>query len=256
MSKTSTKLVSIGVLMAVGAVASADTVRVTKYVSQYVWDETPVRGAFDSPAGWGGQSFQGPVAGPGNKTNFYLTQSDMIAAFGSNVTMGDIAKISFHTKRDGADVTDDLFFMNIYTVPTGTDDSASWYKSRLLINPDEGSSQINDVWQKWSSDDSESSTNQLKIEDTKRNGFSGPEGDVGTWIVDGRNYSSEVFGSMAIGTNSGDNGNNTYVDGITITLFNGDNGEFDLQAIPLPSGSALAGLGLLGVAARRRRPQL
>lgn len=258
MSKMSSKLVCAGVMVAVGAVASADTVRVTKYVSQYIWDETPVRGVSDSPAGWGGESWQGPVAGPGNKTNFYLTAADMVEAFGGNISIGDIAKISFHTKRDTGDEADDLFFMNVYTEPTGSDDSASWYKSRLLIAPDEGGSQTNDVWQLWSSDNSESSTNQLTFEDTARNGFSGPEGDIGSWTLPGRDYSTEMFSQMAIGTNSGNNGNNTYVDGITFTLFDGSVGEFDMQftVIPLPTGSALAGLGLLGVAARRRRPEL
>ena len=72
--------------------------------------------------------------------------------------------------------------------------------------------------------------------------------------MNGRDYTSELFNLLSIGTNSGDNGNNTYVDGVTITLVNGDVGEFDMQVIvPLPTtaGLGLAGLGL--VALRRRR---
>jgi len=245
------------VLCFAGAGASADTVRVVKYASEYAWDEEPVRGVVgDSPTGWGGQCWQGPPTG---KTNFYLTTADIQAAFGDpNLELGDIAKISFHTKRDSADASDKLFFLNLYTVPTGSDDSASWYKSRLLMDPDFGhgtDSREFDIWQLWSSDDGESATNQLKIADTGRNGFNEALlGDVGTWIINGRDYTSELFGLLAIGTNSGDNGNNTYVDGLTITLVNGDTGEFDMQVlVPLPSaaGMSLAGLGLIAV--RRRR---
>jgi hypothetical protein len=245
------RILGAGVLCLVAGVAAADTVRVVKYVDQYVWDEQPVRGVMgDAPTGWGGQSWQGPSTG---KTNFYLTQADMTEAFGSNVDVGDIAKISFHTKRDTGDETDGLFFLNLYTVPTGSDDSASWYKSRLTMNPVEGT-QVNDVWQLWSSDDSESSTTQLRIRDTNR--FGGTYGDVGPWTISSRDYSAEVFGSLAIGTNSADNGNNTYVDGLTITLTDGSVGEFDMQVVPLPSAAAMAGLGLLGCGARRRRASL
>jgi hypothetical protein len=70
-------------------------------------------------------------------------------------------------------------------------------------------------------------------------------------------YGTEKIEMISIQTDSGWNGFDGFVDGLTITLANGNVGQVDLAAVPEPTTLAiwgtLGGLGLIAARRRRRR---
>lgn len=214
--------------------------------------------------GFGTGSFQA-AAGAGQKSEIYIPVSSI---FSGAVHVGDIASISYWTNKSGTGGDVDWTFL-MYTKPTGSDDSAGWYKSRLNSEPYFTSSTVApNTWHEWST---APGTNSMRFYDQPRSGNFGTYTDptlagltAGPVLVNGnwRDYRGEELNILSFQTGSAwANGFAGLLDGLTITLNDGSVGivnfENTLTVVPLP-GAAWAGIsGLVGLAGfgsvRRRR---
>ncbi len=157
----------------------------------------------------------------------------------------DIQSISYQTKKPTDQGSQD-FFLVLYTVPDGNDDTSSWYGYRLNAEP-YFSKSLNapaDTWNTWTTDET---TNQLTFFDTAKTGTYGFYGqptlqDLQNGPINWSNYNSsytnqsidygnETVKYISIQTGSGWSSNFTgYLDAITISLKNGTTITIDLEA--------------------------
>ncbi len=196
-------------------------------------DETDPRPAPGEAApGWGTSSWQGPATG---KSNFHV-RVDADGAYwnqilGATATVSQLQSLSYWTKSptDNQD-----WWMTIYTAPETGD--SGWYHSKIQGNYNHTA---NGNWNLWTTAD-----NSLM--------FDGQS--LADMITD---HGSETIMSITLQTNSGWDGFDGYVDGLTISLTDGRVGMVDFAAVPEPTTLAiwgtLGGLGLIAV--RRRRKQ-
>lgn len=264
---------------AFGTFASAITLAAGTATAQTVFmpgdgitDTTnPIGVAGDAAPGFGTGSFQ---ANGATKTAIEITPEVLFGA-GSSFTIGDIANVSFWTKQSAVPSDPGTYlnwYLEIYTTPTGSGDD-SWYRRRLnfepYFSPDlSDANQPADTWVEWSTD---ASANQLRVFDANR-GDGGPVygtyadpflSDIQVGPIDWSTFSSGYSDTpvtyenddvmrLAIATGSGwAAGFDGQVDGVTVTLHNGQVATVDFEAIPAPASCALMALG--GLAAIRRR---
>ncbi len=201
--------------------AQAAVTTMTAYPTM-VSDETQPRGIVgDFPtADWGTSCWQGPVAGPANKSNFHVRQdadgSYFNLLFGDDpVYVSQLDSLSYWTKRDTSIGAGKDWWMTIYTFPeTGDTD---WYHSR--INSNYGTHAAgDDAWHEWQTSDG-------SLEFVGYSSFDALKTALGT----------ERLMSITIQTNTGWNGFDGYVDGITIALTDGRVGQVNLEAVPEPA---------------------
>ena len=253
-TRTLTMILSAGLVSAVAVSANATATYLT--VAPDI--NTPFVAGNNSTAapGFGSSSFQAAAITSGQKSEVYIPVSSL---FASPVTIGDIQSISYWTNK-GTTAADPDWTLLLYTKPTGTGDSASWYKSRLNSEPYfTGTPSVTaNTWHQWSTNDS---TNPMRFYDQPRGGNFGTytdptlsdlkAGNV-TWANSTtHDYSAEQLNLISLQTGSAwAPGFTGLVDGVTVTLTNGDVGYVNL--VPAPGAVALAGLaGLVGL--RRRR---
>jgi hypothetical protein len=215
--------------------------------------------------GFDTSSWQSPA--DGSKSEFYITPT---AIFGHSVTVGDIASMSYWTNKPGG--TSD-WTLYIYTAFEGSGDTGSFYHSRLNAEPYiTGTPAVDDpdnTWVEWSTDGGD--TNPLEFYDVARDG--GNFGSIGndptlaqlqnfgnaySWSGGStNNYNSEDVSYFSLQTGSAWAGDfSGLVDGLTITLKNGDTANINLEAAPEPGTWALAGfagLAILTVGKKKRR---
>jgi hypothetical protein len=214
-------------------------------------DETPPRGVNTAPAGFGADAWQGPASGPGNKSNWharYQADGDALSilfpADAPTLTLGDIASISYYTYRPGGQVSAGQdWWIQIYTRPnqTGvTDDQAAWYGRRFINNYNDHTD--TDAWTQYSTD--------TGMTFNANDGLPSGEMDLATLQA---SYGSRLVEMISIQTDSGWDGFDGYIDGLVITLKNGNVGRVNLTAIPEPASLALMAMGLVGLGAVRRR---
>jgi hypothetical protein len=235
--------------LAASAIAQPTPVR--EHAAPFGWDEEVPRGVVtDSPTGWGNACWQGPTS---RKANYHIMFEDqanglavtLVDLFGPNhgITVGDLAKLSFLTKKDGTIPASHDWWFTIYTQPEDDgQDSGTWYDSRLHARPDVGPgyspSYTAGVWNLWSTTAGDSGTNQLLFYDSNRPIYSGyystlsnlaagPVDWDGDMTTD-HDYSGEVVRMITIQTDSGWDGFDGLIDGITIELTDGSVGEVDL----------------------------
>ncbi len=218
-------------------------------------EETPRKVIGDAPAGFGASCWQGPLTG---KSNYHVWFEDVTSGqainledlFGSghNLKISDIQSISFWTKKPSTITTRADWWLSIYTIEEGDDyDAGSWYDSRLHALPDYGpnygNSFVSNTWNKWSTNAAASTTNQLVFYDSPRglNGYYATLAELRNgeidWKGDGsaiHDYSNEKIKSITLQTDSGWDGFDGLVDGLVITLVNGNRGIIDFRAAPLP----------------------
>ncbi len=257
------------VVVVAGTVASADTTR--EDAAPFAYDETAARGNLgDAPSGWGNTSWQGPDTGKLNYHVWYTEISggaavdlDDLFGAGHGLTVADVESISYHTKKGASVPADRDFWLSVYTQEENDgEDAGSWYDSRLHARPDVGPSYSDsftyDAWNLWSTDDAASSTNQLMFYDSGRgwNGYYETLENLGadevTWgNGESHDYRNELLKSITLQTDSGWDGFDGNLDGLTITLADGDIGEVNM--VPEPVTMSLLGFGGLAVLRRRRR---
>lgn len=266
--KFSTRTLAIAALSAVGS-THAQTVFLPG--DGIVDTANPLGVQGDAAPGFGTGSFQ---ANGSAKTAITFDPTTLFGS-GASFTVADIANISFWTKQSAlpSDGTYLNWYLELYTPATGSDDDA-WYHRRLnfepYFSPDlSDANQPADTWVQWSTD---ASANQLRVFDANR-GDMGPVygtytdpflSDIQTGPVDWSTfysgyestpvtYENDQVWFMAISTGSGwANGFDGQVDGVTVTLHNGQTATIDFEAIPAPASATLMALGVLGFARRRR----
>jgi hypothetical protein len=202
-----------------------------------------------SAPGFGTGSWQAP--GAGAKQEAYVPVG---ALFSGSVTIDDIASISYWTNKGTTAADVDWTFL-IYTAKTGSGDTGSFYHSRLNSEPyfTNTPSVTANTWHEWSTNDP---SNPMTFYDQARSGNFGTYADptLGdlqagsvTWANNAQyDYGSDTVSLFSLQTGSAwSNGFTGLVDGVTITLKNGDVGRINLEAVPAPA-SVVGGLALLG----------
>jgi hypothetical protein len=192
-------------------------------------------------------SFQADAASGGGKSQIYVDPSLL---FGHSITIGDIASMSYFTNKGGTGADPDWTLL-LYTKPTGSSDTASWYHARLNSEPYFTQSTVaSNTWHQWSTNDP---TNPLRFYDAARSGTFGTYTDPtlsqiqsGTisWTSD--SYATQTVELLSFQTGSAwASGFTGLLDGFNITLTDATTGDINFEAVPLPS-SAWAGILLLG----------
>lgn len=204
----------------------------------YDWDSAPPHVAAGAPSGFGSSSFYADVAETGatdadRYRTFRLGQRDL---FPPGVNVGDVASITYQTKKPGPQTAID-WRISIYTTAQGNaGDSASWYRSRIQATPS-NSGGLNAPANQWNQWATAAGTNQLMFYQSNRTGFSTPdiawsELIAGT-VTRGANnwdYSGEeiMMIDFTLGANSGGGTGESQIDAIEITLTNGDKAIINL----------------------------
>ncbi|MHB8974523.1 MAG: hypothetical protein ACYC3X_29330 [Pirellulaceae bacterium] len=237
------------VLTCFGWASTQASVTITAYDSPWGFDEKAPRGVEGiAPSGWGTSSWQGPVAGPLNKTNYYVPTS--LTGSGS-VSTSELTSLSYWTMRNTPHTDPNMdWFVQIYTTPTGTGDAASWYHSKYIGSTGtHGFADDNSTWTQWST----GATGPQSLEFAKYN-FNTLSGGWGT--LGAVAESTETILYISLQTASPWNGFDGYVDGLSFILA-GNTVNVDLAAVPEPASMAVWGLLGLVVAGcgmwRRKR---
>ncbi len=195
-------------------------------------------------------SFQANAASGGGKSEIYVTPDQL---FGHAITIGDIASMSYFTNKSGTGADPDWTLL-LYTAPTGSGDTASWYHARLNSEPYFTQTTVaSNTWHQWSTNDP---TNPMLFYDAARSGTFGTYTDPtlsqiqsGTFTWPNGNF--DAYGGQTVELISFQTGSawasgfTGLLDGFNIALSTGDTAAINFEAVPLPS-SVWAGILLLG----------
>jgi len=192
------------------------------------------------PTGFGGSSFS---SNPSETyTAFRMSPKDIFGT--SAVTMSDLSSISYWTKNlEASNSSYSDWQLKIYT----EGDSTNWYGKRFMFDRP---SNATTAW-------TQSSTATLGVNRISDK-IGGTEITVDTsndtLSLLGSVYGSEniLFIDMIAACNSGCLPVNSYLDGVNITLQNGNSATMNLT-VPEPATLALFGLGLVGLEFSRRK---
>jgi len=215
----------------------------------YDWDSAAPITAAGAPTAYGASSFYASVAQAGaTQPDRYRTfRIGLRTLFGHNVTIGQLSKLSYYTKKP-ADQTGIDWRFSIYTTAgdlatdpneqvIGPGDIAKWYRNRIQ-NHAPAALNLNapaDQWNLWST---AVGTNQIQFY-TNRPGFTAEDiafselttGTVtrggSTWDFSGEEV---MMIDVCLGANSGGGTGESQVDGIRIELLNGQTADIDLTA--------------------------
>lgn len=231
----------------------------------------------DAPPGFEGGSWANDSSARYSKV--YLDAATLFGRTG--VTLGEIAEISYWTKKETTHVADpfDWFFQMYTHVTPGTAASnpGNWYGYRINSEPyfaaniDETAGE----WTQWSTGEADDpnalrffdSTNRDWTEpNTYYGGYEDPLWEDFKWSrsIEGDTFATEELWLIALGTGSAWNTQfNGLVDGLSISLYNNETDMLDVYnvnfeaAAPVPEPSTFlllfAGLGGLTFFARRRK---
>ena len=196
-------------------------------------------------------SFQANAASGGGKSEIYVTPDQL---FGHGITIGQIASMSYFTNKPGTGADPDWTLL-LYTAPTGSGDTASWYHARLNSEPYFTQTTVaSNTWHQWSTNDP---TNPMLFYDAARSGNFGTYPDPTlstlqsgpfTWpsTLKTDTYGGQTVEFISFQTGSAwATGFTGLLDGFNITLTDTTTGAINFEAVPLPS-SAWAGILLLG----------
>ena len=182
------------------------------------------------------------------KGEIYITPSSL---FSTPVTVGDISSISYWTNKPTTPNNVDWSFY-IYTQPTGSGDTGTFYHSRLVSEPyfsPNGGSYTPNAWTQWTSNP----TTGLRVYDTARAGNSGTytdpflnsafNGPITYGNSTTHDYTGESVEYFSLQTGSSwSSGFTGLLDGLTITLKDGDVGIVNFEAVPETSTWFVASL--------------
>jgi len=210
-------LVAIGMGLSLALAAQAATTNTIQVFPKDVPDENwPRVNPGDAPAGFDPSSWQGPAAG---KSNWYAAYGDKLDALfpadAATLKIADLAAISYFTKRPAATPPGRDWWIIIYTRPTGSGDAATWYHDRFINNYSDHAD--TDAWTQYST------ASGMTFHS---NALGGPVMSLADLITA---HGSDLIGAISIQTDSGWNGFDGYVDGLEITLNNGNVGQVNFE---------------------------
>ena len=196
----------------------------------------------------GPDSWQNAETGKVNWHARYLGDGDFLSALfpdaAATLTIADIASISYWTNRPSTTAASQDWAVFIYTRPEndGNDDSG-WYDHRFVS--DYNTHTETDTWTEYSTD--------TGMQFRRNSGATTGYMDLST--IQGTSYGSELVEMISVQTMTNYADFNGYMDGLTITLDNGNVGivNFGADPVPEPASMALLGMGLVGVVATRVR---
>lgn len=232
------------VLIGISGSAQADPItnRITIYPNQVPDEEEPRGNIGDAPGGFGTSSWQGPAGGAGHKSNWharYNADGDYLSALFpddvADLRISDLASISYYTKRPSGTLSGRDWWIQIYTRPQNEGD---WYHDRFINN-------YNDHTE--TSDWTQYSTGSGMTFNSNGLGGTG-EMSLTAFKTD---FGNELIEMISVQTDSGWNGFDGYMDGLEITLMNGNVGQVDFAAVPAPGTILLFGSGLLWFGRRK-----
>jgi len=243
MMKKAMMILVVAALMAIGPVSAMAVVTTINVYPTDVPDETMPRSNMgDAPSGFGQDSWQGPATGKTNWHARYLADGDALStlfpADAATMTVADLASISYFTKRPAATPAGRDWWIQVYTRPTGSGDKSSWYHDRFINNY--ASHTETDAWTQYSTDSGMT---------FQSNGLGGSVMTFSEFVT---NHGTELIEMISVQTNSGWDGFDGYLDGLVITLTNGEVGRVNFEPVPEPAGLGLLGIGLLAMRKRRR----
>lgn len=209
------------------------------------------------------------------KSTIYMTP-EMLFGSGASFTIDDIVSFSWQTNKITTGGSAPDWYLTIYTTPDDESDDASWYGRRLTF---EGlyANNFSTPASTWNTYQTGTGTNQVTMYDGNRGGNLGFYGaptlaDIqagpidwdqvpGSGVVssDSIDYGAESVKFIAIETGSGwANGFTGNLDAFSIQVGGSINSTtlVDFEAVPEPSGIALASTALVGAAGyaiRRKR---
>jgi hypothetical protein len=245
MIRTLMTLVAVGLLCCSVALGDVTTLLVYPGMVPSDGEQQPRAKLGDAPTGFGPDSWQGPATGKSNWNARYLTDGDYLSAMfpanAATLTIADLASVSYFTERPAGTAATRDWWVQIYTRPTGSGDKSSWYHDRFINNY--GDHTAIDEWTQYSTD-------------TGMTFHSNGLGVIGNVSLAGliAAAGSQQIEMFSVQTNSAWNGFDGCIDGLVVTLNNGNVGRADF--VPEPGTLVLlvtAGLGALAFAWRRRQ---
>jgi hypothetical protein len=211
------------------AVAFGSTITLVVAPSSVPDEQLPRVSSGNAPAGFGVDSWQGPATGKSNWHARYLSNGDYLSALfpteAADLTIADLASISYFTNRAIGTATGRDWWIQIYTRMDGVNDP-SWYGYKFTNNY--GAHTSTGVWTQYSTD-------------------SGMTFGGQTLSQLAATYGNEKIEMISIQTNSSWNGFDGCVDGLTITLTSGSVGKVNFEAVPEPGTLSLLGMGVFGL---------
>lgn len=242
-----------------GALFSGDGSYNTAFAGPVTAD--PTSGA----PGWGTSSFVSNITGLNSTTNvngtykyseFQLPNLDALFHTSVPLTVGDLASISYETKNNSGTSQD--WDVRIYTVKANSSDPG-FYQSRIESpNPVAG----NTNWNNWDLNSNAKTVDVVNralgtTTDTSSASSLTPGGATLSQLSSVYHYGSQTILYMSFLAGASGNGSpiSTNLDGIQITLTNGDVANINLAATPEPASVVMIGLGAIGLllVARRHR---
>jgi hypothetical protein len=230
-------------LTLVGAAHADSTTNTIVTPSSSVYDANHVQGVSgDYAPGFSSGSLKSDGV---DKTDTYFTPETL---FGHSVTLGEISSMSYWTKKgDTHAVNPADWYLTIYTNPYDGDvSSASWYGDRIGTEPyySENISDPANTWNNWTTD---GSSNKLRFFESTAGA---PGATFGSYtdpdwatFVNGSALSNDPYAGHSVQFFSVQTGSawaagfEGQVDGLTITLTNGDVANVNFEAVYPVSGS-------------------
>jgi hypothetical protein len=208
-------------VVAAAPAVSAETITIQIYPTDVPDEQPPRVNVGDAPAGFGPDSWQGPASGKSNWHARYLADGDALSDLfpddAATLTIADLAEISYYTNRPSGTPAGRDWWVQVYTRPTGVGDNASWHHDRFINNYADHATI--DVW-------TLHSTSSGMTFDS--NGLNGPEGEM-TLTEFIAAHGDELIEMISVQTDSGWNGFDGFMDGLVITLTNGNVGRVNFE---------------------------
>jgi hypothetical protein len=134
----------------------------------------------DGAPGFESGSIRAAIAAPGSKAQLNFAPARL---FGRSITLGDIAEVSYFTKKatthDGSGPEVHDWYLQIYTAPYADQTDGRWYGARVGAEPYLSANRVETAgtWNRWSSS---AAVNQLRFFDSALNNYFGGYADP-TW---------------------------------------------------------------------------